>query len=76
MGLVWVGDRGTCPPIVFVGGGQKALCPPPHVLQGKIFFTLKIFRLVTMTNSVKKAMYFGGLVKKAKVFQGGSQIFA
>ena len=38
--------------------------------------TLKIFRLVNMTNSVKKAMYFGGLVKKAKVFQGGSQIFA
>ena len=37
MGLVWVGDRGTCPPHVFGGGGQKALCPP-HVLQGKIFF--------------------------------------
>ena len=29
MGLVWVGDRGTCPPHVFGGGGQKALCPPP-----------------------------------------------
>ena len=27
---------GTCPPHVFGGGGQKALCPP-HVLEGKIF---------------------------------------
>ena len=24
-GLVWVGDRGTCPPHVFGGGGQKAI---------------------------------------------------
>ena len=38
--------------------------------------TLKIFRLVDMTNSVKKAKNFGGLVKRAKVFQGVSQIFA
>ena len=36
MGLVWVGDRGTCPPHDFRGGGQKVLCPP-HVSQGKIF---------------------------------------
>ena len=37
MGLVWVGNRGTCPPPhVFGGGGLKALCPP-HVSQGKIF---------------------------------------
>ena len=36
MGLVWGGDRGTCPPHVFGGGGQKAL-RPPHVLRGNIF---------------------------------------
>ena len=37
MGLVWVGDMGTCPPHVFGGGGQKAFCPP-HVLQERFFY--------------------------------------
>ena len=44
MGLVWVEDRGTCPPHVFGGGGQKALCPSPPVLQHRIFLLLPSVR--------------------------------
>ena len=39
MGLVWVGDRGTCPPPCFWGWGTKGtMAPSPHVYFGIFFF--------------------------------------
>ena len=44
MGLVWVGDRGTCPPHVFGGGGQKAL-RPPHVFMNSMKLVIPLHPL-------------------------------
>ena len=37
MGLVWVGDRGTCPPPMFLGVGDKRHFVPPPMFYGARF---------------------------------------
>ena len=38
MGLVWVGDRGTCPPQCFWGWGTKGTLSPPCFTQARFVY--------------------------------------